>query len=283
MPTRSKPSSKPSKPATSLRDTLHAQAHALSPAALELRQPLHVITGEAVDVAAFFTRYHATVRDPKTKAVVRPGLESVGKQRLDPATAEHITLLVDEVQAAQNRYHLATQGPGTDEVTRGRFVLSEITAVLEYLFDDGVEDERDAQLARVRQANDDTGSSDALASALADYAGLAGHYRDELDGLGDFDVALVDEAAVLAKAIRARSATPKGPAAKQAASALELRNRLAALLVQKVASVRSAARFVFRNQPEIRREVSSTYERRSRAARRRAAAKAAAAPAAATA
>lgn len=271
---------KSQKPAKSLRDTLHAEAEALPSSTLELRQPLHVITGEAVDVAAFFTRYHATVHDPKTKSIVRPGLESVGKDRLPPTLANQITLLVDEVQAAQNRYHLAAQGPGgTDEVTRGRLVLSELTAVLEYLFDDGVEDERDAQLARVRQANEDTSSSDALASALADYAGLADHYRDEVDGLGEFDVAYIDEALQLAKAIRERSAKPKGPAAKQAAAALELRNRLAALLAQKVASVRSAARFVFRNHPEIRREVTSTYERRSRAARRRAAAKAADAPA----
>ncbi|MEM9459536.1 MAG: hypothetical protein AAGF11_35490 [Myxococcota bacterium] len=37
--------------------------------------------------------------------------------------------------------------------------------------------------------------------------------------------------------------------------------------------MRRAARFVFRHHPQIRREVSSAYERRTRAARRRAKAK----------
>ena len=52
-----------------------------------------------------------------------------------------------------------------------------------------------------------------------------------------------------------------------------LRNRLATVLSNRMGVVRSAARFVFRNRPEIIREVTSAYERRRRAASRRAAAK----------
>jgi hypothetical protein len=259
----------------SMIESLHALARAVPSDALEPRQPLHVLTGEATDVARFFERYYAAERAPKTKVVLRPGLESVGDKRLPPQTAKHITLLVDEVQAAQTRYQLAAEAPADDaELTRGRFVLSELTAALEFLFDDGVEDERDAQLARVHKANDDTSTANALAGALSDYAGLAEPYRDELDGLGGFEVALIDEAKPLAKAIRKRSARGKGDAKQQSAAALEWRNRLAAVLAAKVASVRSCARFVFRNHPEIRREAASTYERRARAARRRATAKA---------
>jgi hypothetical protein len=37
---------------------------------------------------------------------------------------------------------------------------------------------------------------------------------------------------------------------------LRTRNRLATLLQQKIAAVRSAARFIFRHQPEVLREFS---------------------------
>jgi hypothetical protein len=50
-------------------------------------------------------------------------------------------------------------------------VLDEIASALEWLFDDGKTDERDAQLAAIVDAHDDDpDSEDALASELADYA-----------------------------------------------------------------------------------------------------------------
>ncbi|WP_437939441.1 hypothetical protein [Sorangium sp. So ce341] len=67
---------------------------------------------------------------------------------------------------------------------------------------------------------------------------------------------------------------------RQAQEALLLRNKLAALLVERMGLVRSAARFVFRSQPEIVREVTSAYERRKRAAARRSKAQPGPAPAA---
>ena len=149
-------------------------------------------------------------------------------------------------------------------------MVSELTAVLEFLFDDGVEDERDAQLARARELNDDTSTLLGLAAALTDYASLADHYRDELDGLGEFDVATIDEAKALATTLRERVAKRTSDAKKRSSEALEWRNRLATVLAQEVANVRAAARFVFRHHPTIRREAASAYERRVRAARQRA-------------
>lgn len=259
----------------SLIDVLHAEARALPIPLAEISVPFHVLTGEAIDVAAFFRRYYEPEIAPKTKVVLRPGLASVGKDKLSPHADKRITLLVEEVQAAQTQYQLSADAPvSTEDVDRGRFVVSELAAALEFLFDDGVEDERDAQLARVRQANEDTSSSDTLAGALSDYAGLAHAYRDELDGLGDFEVAMIDEARELSTALRARSARGPSETTKQSSTALEWRNRLAVLLAQEVAIVRKSARFVFRHHPQIRREVGSSYERRSRAVRRRAAEKA---------
>ncbi|MEM9459537.1 MAG: hypothetical protein AAGF11_35495 [Myxococcota bacterium] len=191
----------------SMIETLREQARALPADEVQLRLPLHVLLGEATDVARFFERYYQPQRAPGTEVLLRPGLSSVGEARLPPDTAEQILALVGEVQVAQADYQLAAEAPQEREsIERGRFVLSELTAALEFLFDDGVEDERDAQLARVQQANDDTGSIDALASALDDYAALADHYRGELDGFGDFDVGMIDEAKQLAGALRERSA-----------------------------------------------------------------------------
>lgn len=84
---------------------------------------------------------------------------------------------------------------------------------------------------------------------------------------------MIDEAKQLAATLRERSAAGPSETTKQGSAALEWRNRLAALLAREVAQVRKTAPFVFRHHPQIRREATSTYEQRGRAARRRAAAK----------
>jgi hypothetical protein len=256
----------------SMMDSIHERAHALASDDVGLRQPLHVLTGEAVDVAGFFSRYYQPLRDPETEVVTRPGLASAGKKRLPANTGKRILALVDEVEAAQKQYLLAADVTDVTQLERARFVVSELTAVLEFLFDDGVEDERDAQLARAREVNEDTSTLLGLASALTDYGNLADHYRDEVDGLGEFDVATIDEAKELATTLRERVAKRSDQAKKKSAAALDWRNRLATVLAQEIGSLRAAARFVFRHHPTIRREAASAYERRVRAARQRAAA-----------
>jgi hypothetical protein len=256
----------------SMVETLHEQARALAEDEVGLRQPLHVLTGEATEVAGFFARYYQPLRDPDTDAITRPGLASAGKKRLPANTGKRLLAIVEEVEAAQKQYLLAAETTDDAQVGRARHVLSEIAAVLEFLFDDGVEDERDAQLARVKQSNDDTTTQLALASALTDYGNLADHYRDELDGLGNFDVEMIDEAKQLATALRQRSTKNTADGKKKSSSAIDWRNRLATVLTREVALVRSTARFVFRHHPTLIRESASTYERRIRAARKRAAA-----------
>lgn len=256
----------------SMVETIHEQARALSDDEVGLRQPLHVLTGEAVEVAGFVSRYYQPQRDPETEAVVRPGLASAGKKRLPASTGKRIMAMVEAVEAAQKQYLLAADTTDDTQLARARHVLSELTAVLEFLFDDGVEDERDAQLARAKQVNDDTSSLLGLASALTDHGSLADHYRDELDGLGEFDVTMIDEAKQLAASLRQRATKATAEAKKKSAAALDWRNRLATVLTREVARVRAAARFVFRHHPAIAREAASAYERRVRAARKRTAA-----------
>ena len=112
-------------------EILHAEARALDPDRVALRLPFHVLVGEAVDVARFFERYYEEERAPKTKTLLRPGLSSIGHDRLPPSTADRLLALVDEVQAAQTDYQLAASAPeGDEDLARGRFVLSELTAAL---------------------------------------------------------------------------------------------------------------------------------------------------------
>jgi hypothetical protein len=108
-----------------------------------------------------------------------------------------------------------------------------------------------------------------LAGALDDYAHLAERYRDALDGLGGFSAAQIDESREVAAELRGRPAQVMVLSA-EARQALDRRNKLAAVLLDRMSLVRAAARFVFRSAPEIVREATSTYERRKRAASRRA-------------
>ncbi|MGK3996619.1 hypothetical protein [Sorangium sp. So ce1024] len=248
--------------------------------------PLHVLLGEAVDVAKFFEKYWKTQVDPQ-KRVTRLGLESAVPKdskkgdaaRLGPKTAEEILSLQRATQEAQTRY-LMTVEKNTSPRERAKFLLGEIRATLGFYFNDGVEDDKDAMLARIDAAHaEDPDTADALASALDDYATLGERHRDALDGLGGFKAAHLDEARAVAAELRSRPAQAEA-ISRQAQEALLLRNKLAALLVERMGLVRSAARFVFRGQPEIVREVTSAYERRKRAAARRAKAQQGPSPAA---
>jgi hypothetical protein len=229
--------------------------------------PLHVLLAEAVDVATFCKKYWVSQDG-------RPGLEQAGRG-LPEEIGEEILSLQREAQLAQSEYVLTIPKSASGEAaTRARFVLSEITATLEWLFDDGVEDENDERLAAVAQAHrDDPETNDALAGELEDYAALARRHEKQMKGLGGFDVALIDEAKQLAARLRQAPASP-AVLSEEARRALGKRNRLLTLLSQRMARVRSAARFVFRNHAEVIREATSAYDRRRRAEARRRALKA---------
>jgi hypothetical protein len=235
--------------------------------------PWFVLMQEAATASSFVTRHWKRTRTAGKNSSTVPGLESVAKQ-LPASVADEI---IDLQEAAQKAHlaHLKLTRPmaGDDPRPRAEHVLGEVTAALEFLFDDGVVDERDAQLTAVSSAHANDGESNAaVASALEDYGSLARDHRAELDGLGGFDVAILDEVAGLAKALRqptSGGATERSP---ETTAALEHRNRLGNLLFERIQRVRSAAQYVFRARPEIVREVTSTYLRRQRAAARRAAA-----------
>lgn len=245
-----------------LRPELQAELGGVSTESrLSLNVPLHVLLGEATDLAAFTRRRWEPSGD-------HPGLSSAAR-RFDEAVADDLLALVAAVQEEHTAFRLAAEPPVSREVVeRGEVLLDELTAALEFLFDDGVEDERDAQLGAIRNLyGTRSRSDDALAAALFDFSALASNHRDELDGLGGFDAANIDEARTLAEEIRAR---PSGAERSEQARAHRMRrDQLATLLDRKVKQVRAAARYAFRRQPELVRESASAYGRRSRAALRR--------------
>jgi hypothetical protein len=125
-------------------------------------------------------------------------------------------------------------------------------------------------LAAIVEAHrDDAESEDALAGELADYVGLARDLKDDLAQIGAFDLALIDEGAELVLALRERPAARVRGRNGEAAALLSKRNRLAALLIQRIARVRTAARYVFRHHEAIVKQATSAYQRRRRAAVRR--------------
>jgi hypothetical protein len=259
------------KVAKSLVNSLTAEANKVDPRDFILTTPLHVLLGEAVDVARFCEHNWEPVFVPKTETLLRPGLKSAGKKQIERLISEEILVLQQLVQEAHTAYLLAVKPSADASVTRAQFVVDELASALEWLFDDGVTDERDAQLATIVEAHrDDPDSEDALAGELADYLGLAMLVKDDLAELAAFDIALLGEARSLVAVLRDRSALRARANNTESAILIERRNRFAALLSRRMARVRAAARYVYRQHPDIVKQVTSAYERRRRAARRRA-------------
>ncbi len=242
-----------------------SQALALREVMDRLPVPFHVLTGEAVDVARFFEAHYAARRNAKGE-LEKPGLELVAKsETIYPELGAEILELQGALSDAQTAYLLTVDKASAAPVERADFVLSEINSALRFLFDDGLQDESDLQLEVLNERHGAAYSHDARAAALDDFAGLAARHRAALDGLGGFDASVIDEARELATRLRAQSANKLvGEPANLQREALELRNRIATLLITRMNNVRSAARFVFRHHTDIVRLVTSSYERKRR-------------------
>ncbi len=241
------------------------QATALARVKTAFSTPIRVLLGEAVDLARFTSAYWEPVKDAAGK-ILRPGLAQAGP-KLSATIGSEILELQDALQAANTNY-LLTVAPAQPNVrARAQFVLGEIIAALGWWLNDGVQDDRDKQLAAVKAeyARGST-SADSLAAELSDYTALARQEAAGLEGLGGFEFALIDEAESLARQLRERPTSPTSP--ENTRRTLDIRNRVATLLLDRMGQVRAAARFVFRNYPEIARESSSAFERRRRSLRK---------------
>jgi hypothetical protein len=115
---------------------------------------------------------------------------------LRPPFGTDILELQEAVQTAQTDYLLAVAPIQADVRSRAEFVLSELTAALEWWLDDGVEDDRDRQLASLKAEYAD-------GSASADSLAANGGYSRELQA----------------------PATPYGPVARESIEAIDDENQ----------------------------------------------------------
>lgn len=262
---------------TSEIEVWRAEAEAVPEDKARLGMPMSVLTSEAVNVAAFVREHWEPVVDPVTKEVKVPGLRQAVKKgekgiALKKSLEQDILSLQRATQEGQVQFLLMSRGGKSDgqAAERGVFVLAEIKNSLEWLLDDGVQDEKDEALENVTEEHADDGDNlDDLAQALDDYGALAGANREGLAALETFDVALIDEATKLAATLRQPEQRGDKEAARAATEARVLRDRLATLLQQRMGRVRAAARHVYRHHPKLLREVTSSYQRTKRAAARR--------------
>ncbi len=244
-------------------------AMSLEPPIERVATPVHVLTGEAVDVARFCQHFWHPEHDAKGR-VIQPGLASAERKGLfEKSIGTEVLELQEALSAANTAYMMTAEREASAPMERAMFVLNELKAVLAYMVDDDVDDIDDQRLAALNAAHEDALSQDALAVALDDYAGFADLHRDAVSGLGGFDEALIDEASNLSVKLRERSAQKLvGLPPGEQRAALDFRNRLAVLLNERMTKVRTVARFVFRDTPDIARKVTSAYERQRRAGRR---------------
>jgi hypothetical protein len=232
-----------------------------------LKVPYDVFLKEAGQVAGFVSAYW----EP---ADGRPGLKRV-KARLPKTAGDDIVSQVRAVQEAQTRLLLLVDPIVINYGDRARQLIDELESPIEFLLDDGVEEPADAQLLAVQEFHAQNGQrSSALHQSLSAYAALAESLEDRLVEVDDaFDVKLIAEAKGLARKLTEAAAVP-APAASEVAAATKIRNQLLVLLTASVGRARKAVAHVFKDHPNLVREVTSTYERRRRATARRAKAEA---------
>jgi hypothetical protein len=239
-------------------------ANELSEVRMSFSAPIHVLMAEAVDLVRFCRDYWRPIVGEVSP---RPGLCEAGS-KLPEHIADDLLVLQDALHTAQTEYLLTIQPVHAGMRTRAEFVLRELVAAIEWLLDDGQHDESDQQLACLREEHAPLSSStDSLGTQLADYAALASQLRARLATISGFNMSLIDDAHHLARELRQIS--KEVSLSEQTAQAMDLRNRIATLLVDRMTLVRSAACFVFRNHSSIARLAASTFDLRRRTGSRR--------------
>jgi hypothetical protein len=246
--------SRPAPPPSAL-ERWRERALAVPGDVLSASVPLPVLLAEAGIVARFFeARWEATAE--------HPGLESAANESLTAATGQEVLSLLEAVTQAGVDLRLLPDPPPSP-AAEARQALRAILATLAWHLDNGDDAGGRARLDALRAAQAKMGRrSLALAEALEELARFAEGYRAAIVGVGGFDPRQIDEALALARALRERALAPRRP--PEAREVLGLRNKLVALLRERIATVRAAARFVFRDHPAIIREVTSAHERKRR-------------------
>jgi hypothetical protein len=220
--------------------------------------PIHAYLDHADYLMGFFERHWA----PGEKG--RPGLESL-ESFLPRTSGEQIHSLIQACRALQTQvlFPGKADAEGRQALVRGRVVADQLSAALDYALDDGVETASDLALESAWKRLAAGSSAPVLAQALSDFAGIAAANRELLARIKGFDLGLIEEARTLVEKLGGRDPSRGRPAS----ATVELRNRLLTLLEDRLEAVRRAARYLFRDRPELLRRLSPDYWRSLRARR----------------
>ena len=198
----------------------------------------------------------------------RPGLENAGP-RLRPGIADELLTLTRAVQEAQERYVdlISHEMNPSELVDRAEALLIELAHVLEWheWREDDDESFEHRSVYAAREIAREAGSASELGFALYDYACAAQTRMEALRKINGFDPAVAEEALEVSKRIVDVDQTTLDQS-DPIRRAIRARNRLVVLLERRMRLVRAAARFVFRDEPEVLDEFTSDYENLRQAA-----------------
>ncbi len=195
-----------------------------------------------------------------------PGLKVVAHKYSAAQTTRHQEVLVALSYASGMglvRPELrAVIGP---KVERAQAICDDIEAACALVLDDGVEDEDDAALASLQEAEDKLGDGAAAQSQLLiGWAALADELAPELALLGDWDAGLVVEAKALAQDLLV-SAPGSVVSGAEATRLKQARAGLLTLAHDEMGLLRRMASYVWRKHPATRQLFFSEIARRQRA------------------
>lgn len=186
------------------------------------------------------------------------------KARLGGDVGATIVYLVDELRKCDNMLSQTTTVDADVFNARCISCLVELRTACEVVVDDGVEDDKDVLVRGLRKKHESHPRTQAtIADALASYVTAALGLSSELTTLAGFDMAIIDEAQALVDTLMGRTSNTPG----QRKVRLR-RNRIVYLLRKIVVRTRKLGRYVFRQHPEVIREMASTFNRNRRIAER---------------
>jgi hypothetical protein len=224
--------------------------------------PLASLLGEALDLAAHFDAHWGAAAE----APDGPCFSQLDGRRIYRQLGEEIRELAQVIASVQAARSLTRRPPIASALSAGQRLLSELRSTLAFVFDDPQDERARAQLERLAKEFTGTLSQDALALALESYADLLTEHRAEVERETNFDFAECEQARCVAAALRQNSSNLLTAAASQQTTAL--RNQLLTLLVARMRSVRRAARYLFREDPERIKLFESVHERARRRVRK---------------
>lgn len=239
------------------------EAYALEQYLDQLPAPLPFLVNEASDVGWFCEMFW----EPEVGAdgaEIRPGLCSVERPRLfERRIGAELLELQEALQAASSDYRALSRGGEYQNMDRALFVLNELQEVLMFLAYEDPKSVDIERLALLRAVYGDAAAASDVAAALQNYGTFAAMYYPEVQGLGGFDALLIKEGFAHARRLRQFALEQSEASEREIQAALQLRNRIATLLCDRLERARRVIRFAFRNHVDLFQLIAGPQHRSS--------------------